>query len=90
MKNFKLPESISSELIGLTGKLSKKNLLRIVAVFEKLASINYHNQGINGVKKLIEEDHPGVEAVRRIFQKANSKARSAILNNFILGTIFLI
>ncbi|MCJ7772140.1 MAG: radical SAM protein [Desulfobacterales bacterium] len=89
MKNFKLPESISSELIGLTGKLSKKNLLRIVAVFEKLASINYHNQGINGVKKLIEEDHPGVEAVRRIFQQANSKARSAILNNFILGTIFL-
>ena len=89
MKNFKLPESISSELIGLTGKLSKKNLLRIVTVFEKLASIKYHNQGINGVKKLIEEDHPGVEAVRRILQNANPKARSAILNNFILGTIFL-
>lgn len=88
MKAFKVPETLSSELIGLTGKLSKKNLLRAVSTFEKLASIKYHYDGIEGVKKLIENNHPGIEAVQRIFHQANPKARAAILNNFILGCIF--
>jgi MoaA/NifB/PqqE/SkfB family radical SAM enzyme len=89
MKNFRLPKFLSSALIGMAGRLSKKNLLRIVSIFGKLASVEYHNQGINGAKKLIQEDHPGIEAVRRILQQANPKARSALLNNFILGSIFL-
>ncbi len=88
MKHFKLPKFLSSRLIGLAGNLSKKNLIRTVHLFEKLASIQYHSQGINGAIKLIQEDHPGIEAVRRILRQANPKARSAILNNFILGSIF--
>jgi len=88
MKNFRLPKFLSSGLIGMASRLSKKKLIRVVSVFEKLASIKYHNQGIDGVKKLIEDNHPGIEAVQRILQQANPNARSALLNNFILGSIF--
>ncbi|MDX9786185.1 MAG: radical SAM protein [Desulfobacterales bacterium] len=89
MKSTVLRDAISNELLGLISNLSNKNLLRAMGVFEKLSSIDWHRQGVSAVRALIETDHPGINAVRRILKQANPKARSALLNNFILGSILL-
>ena len=89
LNNFKLPKIISSELLELTAKISNKNFLKAVKLLEKFAAIHWHHRGFSAVKKMIEEDHPGIQATRRIFKNANPAARSAILNNMILGSILL-
>ena len=89
LNNFKLPKIISSELLELTAKISNKNLLKTVNLLEKFAAIHWHHRGFSGIKKMIEDDHPGIQATRRIFKNANPAARSAILNNMILGSILL-
>ena len=48
-----------------------------------------NRQGIAGIRKLIGEDHPGIQATRRIIQQANPRARSALFNNLILGCLLL-
>ena len=76
-------------MLKIAGNLSKKNMLRSIEILGKLASIKWHDQGLTAIKEMIENDHPGIEAVRRIFQKANPQTRSALLNNFILGGFLL-
>jgi MoaA/NifB/PqqE/SkfB family radical SAM enzyme len=89
MRTIKVPVSLTNELLGLASKISNKNLLRAVNLLEKFVSIKWHHKGIAGIKKMIEEDHPGIQATRRILQNANPQARSALLNNFILGCFLL-
>ena len=38
---------------------------------------------------MIRDDHPGIQATRRILQNANPAARAAVLNNLILGCLLL-
>lgn len=89
MKDFAVPKVISNEILGLAGKISNKNLLRAVNLLERFASIEWHHRGIAAIKKMIGEDYPGIQATRRIIQQANPRARSALLNNFILGCLLL-
>jgi MoaA/NifB/PqqE/SkfB family radical SAM enzyme len=89
VKNFRLPKAVSNELLSIVGNLSKNNMLRAVGIYEKIASIKWHHRGISAIKEMIKNDHPGVEAVRRILKQANPQARSAILNNFILGSLLM-
>jgi MoaA/NifB/PqqE/SkfB family radical SAM enzyme len=89
MKNFALPNVLSNEILRLAGKISNKNLLRAVDLLERVASIEWHHRGIDAIKKMIEEDHQGIQATRRILQKANPRARSALLNNLVLGCLLL-
>lgn len=84
-----LKDAVSSELLSLISNLSNKNLLRAMGIFEKLSAIDWHRQGISSIRELIETNHPGISAVRKIIQQANPKARSALLNNFILGAILV-
>lgn len=89
MSTLKFPNVISNEILELASKISNKNLLRAVGLLENFASIRWHHQGISAIKRMIEEDHPGIQAARRILQQANPHARSAILNNFVLGCFLL-
>ena len=89
LNDFKLPKIISNELLEITANVSDKNLLKALGILEKLASIKWQLQGFSAIKQLIQDQHPGIEAVRRILRNANPAARSAILNNFALGSILL-
>jgi len=87
INNFQLPKAISNQLLEITANLSDKNLLKALGILEKFASIKWQLKGFSGIKQMIQERHPGIEAVRRILRNANPAARSAILNNFALGCI---
>ncbi|NDY43118.1 radical SAM protein [Dissulfurirhabdus thermomarina] len=89
MADFEIPAAVSNQILGMAGKLSNQNLLRIVGLLERFASIDWHHRGIAAIKRMIEEDHQGIEAVRRIVQRANPQARSALVNAFFLGAILL-
>jgi len=89
MDFFKTPKVVSNEILELVSKISNKNLLRVVGILEKFATIKWHYKGISEIKRMIEEDHRGIQATRRILQQANPYARSAILNNLIMGCLLL-
>ncbi|MBW1900894.1 MAG: radical SAM protein [Deltaproteobacteria bacterium] len=89
LKNLQIPKIISSELLEITANVSNRNLLKIVAILEKFAAIKWHHQGFSAVKQMIKDDHPGIQATRRILQNANPAARAAVLNNLILGCLLL-
>lgn len=80
-----IPRIVSDQLLGLLGKISNKNLLRMLEVFERFASNDWHKRGIANIKKAIAEDHAGIDAVRRALTKASPQTRAAIVNNLIFG-----
>jgi MoaA/NifB/PqqE/SkfB family radical SAM enzyme len=84
-----IPVTLSNEVLAMAGKLSRPMLLRAVGMLEGLASIKWHRQGFEQVKRLINENHGSVEAVRRILKQTNPRVRAAILNNFILGSLLI-
>jgi len=89
LKNLQIPKIISSELLEITANVSNRNLLKVVAILEKFAAIKWHHRGFSAVKQMIKDDHPGIQATRRILQNANPAARAAVLNNLILGCLLL-
>jgi len=78
---------VASEVLGMVGNLSDKNVLRALAVLEKMASINWHHQGFDGIRQLVENKHGGIEGARRMIRQANPKARAGVINNFVLGCL---
>jgi len=89
MNLFSIPNGVASQLLALTEKLSNKNLLLALKILERFASIPWHHRGFGRVKEMIQQDHSGVQAVRRILKQANPRARAALLNNLVLGTLLL-
>jgi MoaA/NifB/PqqE/SkfB family radical SAM enzyme len=89
MMNINIPETISNQILKLVSKISNKNLLRIIELLEKFGSAEYHKKGAAAIKKMIEDDHQGIQATRRILQNLNPKARAGLLNNFMLGNLLL-
>jgi MoaA/NifB/PqqE/SkfB family radical SAM enzyme len=80
-----IPRIVSDQLLGLLGKISNKNLLRMIEVLERFTANDWHKRGIANIKKAIAEDHAGITAVRRTLAKASPQTRSSIVNNLILG-----
>jgi MoaA/NifB/PqqE/SkfB family radical SAM enzyme len=89
MFNMEIPSAIASQILGLAGKISNKNLLRILDALERLGSTDWHRRGFAAIRGMIEDDHSGIQAVRRILQKANPQARAALLNNLLLGSLLV-
>lgn len=84
-----IPQVVSDQVLGLLGKISNKNLLRVIGLLEKFASNDWHRKGIANIRQAIEQDHPGITAVRTALAKASPQTRSAIVNNLILGGLLL-
>ena len=89
MLNIKIPEGLTSTVLGFAGQLSDKNLLRIVNTFGKLTSTEWQDKGTRALRKMIEENHSGIQAAKRAVKKLNPKVRAKIVNNFLLGGILL-
>ena len=89
MMNIDLPQAVSSQILKMIGSISNKNLLRIVELLERFTSTDFHRQGVAAIKKMIEEDHQGIQATRRILKNLNPKARAGLLNNFLLGNLLI-
>ncbi len=89
LSNLKIPKTISNQLTEFMANASNANILRAVNILEKFASIKWHHRGFGAIKQMIQEDHPGIQAMRRILQDAGPAARSALLNNFLLGCLLL-
>lgn len=89
MMNIEIPKAISSKIMEMAGSMSNKNLLRILEILERFTSIAWHDKGVAAVKRMIEEDHPGIQAARRAIRKTNPQVRAALLNNFVLDGILL-
>jgi len=89
MNFFSIPNGLASQLLALTEKISNKNLLLAVNLLERFASIPWHHRGFAAIKEMIEQDHPGIQAVRGNLKRANPRARAAVLNNLVLGTLLL-
>ena len=89
MLNIKIPEGLTSTVLGFAGQLSDKNLLRIVNTFGKLTSTEWQDKGMRALRQMIEENHSGIQAARRAVKKLNPKVRAKIVNNFLLGGILL-
>jgi len=89
MMNIDLPQAVSSQILKMVGNISNKNLLRIVELLERFTSTEWHRKGVAAIKRMIEEDHQGIQATRRILKNANPAARAALLNNFLLGNLLV-
>ncbi|SPD73915.1 putative Radical SAM domain iron-sulfur cluster-binding oxidoreductase [uncultured Desulfobacterium sp.] len=89
LNNLKIPKIVSDELLKITANASNGNLIKALNILEKFASIKWHFRGFEFLRRMIEEDHPGIQATRRILKNANPAARSAIMNNLILGCLLL-
>jgi MoaA/NifB/PqqE/SkfB family radical SAM enzyme len=73
----------------LASNLSDKNLLRIINSLGKLTSIEWQDKGVRAVRRMIEEEHSGIEATKRAIKNMSPRTRSQIVNNFLLGGILL-
>jgi MoaA/NifB/PqqE/SkfB family radical SAM enzyme len=89
LNNLKIPKIVSDELLKVTANASSGNLIKALNILEKFASIKWHYRGFASMRRMIEEDHPGIQATRRILKNANPAARSAVMNNMILGCLLL-
>jgi len=89
LNNLKIPKIVSDELLKITANASNGNLIKALNILEKFASIKWHHRGFASLRRMIEEDHPGIQATRRILKNANPAARSAVMNNMILGCLLL-
>ncbi len=89
MINMKLPDGLLSSVLGFASNLSDKNLLRIINTLGKLTSIEWQDKGVRVVRRLIEENHHGIEATKRVIQKMSPRVRSSMVNNFLLGGILV-
>jgi MoaA/NifB/PqqE/SkfB family radical SAM enzyme len=89
MLNMKLPEGLTSSVLSFASNLSDKNLLRIVNSLGKLTSIEWQDKGVLALRRMIEENHSGIEATKRVIKKLNPKVRAKMVNNFLLGGILM-
>ena len=89
MLNMKIPDGLISSVLGFAANLSDKNLLRIINSLGKLTSIEWQDKGVRAVRRLIEQDHFGIEATKRVIKKLNPTVRAKMVNNFLLGGILL-
>jgi MoaA/NifB/PqqE/SkfB family radical SAM enzyme len=87
MLNIKMPEGVTSKVLGFASNLSDKNLLRIVNTLGKLTSIEWHDKGVRALQRLIEENHSGIDAAKRAIKMMNPTVRAKLVNNFLLGGI---
>jgi len=86
LKNEVKVKSLRTAICDL-GKLSDKNLLRVMGTLEKF-SPNYKNH-IQSITKLINENHPGKELINKVLKETNKNCRNKLIENLILREVLL-
>ncbi|MFW6324375.1 MAG: hypothetical protein ACOC0U_04850, partial [Desulfovibrionales bacterium] len=84
---WRLPDKLANLLLGKACDLSNDSLYSILCGVERFCHTDWHLKGVEALKRMTKENHPGIEAVRRSLKNCNPKTRSAIFNVAILNSL---
>lgn len=85
-----IQKRIIKKIILSLGDTSNENLYRIVNLVGKLISKKEKsNEIVENIKRLIKENHPSINLVRRIIKNMDSNCRDKFVENFIINGLIL-
>ena len=80
---------IVKEIMKLLSKASKENVCRAISLAEKLTSESDYKRKARKLRKVIEEDHPAVELIRKILTRLSPSCRDKLIENFFMNEYVL-
>ncbi len=89
LSKLKIPKILSNQLLEMAANASDENLLKMLKILGKFASIKWYHNGFAALEQMVKDQHSGIAATRRMFKNAGPAARSALINNMILGSLLL-
>jgi len=75
-------------LLRLAANTSDQNLLRLIATLQRLLpNIDYYQNGLAAIRRLLDEGHQGIGAARRILTEPSRQIVANLIDNLIVGNL---
>jgi len=75
-------------LLDIAARTSDKNLVRLIVALRRLfPKIEFYQSGLAAIRRMFEEGHQGMGAVRRILTEPSRATVGCLVNNLILGNL---
>jgi len=75
-------------LLSVIARISDENLLRLTNVLQRfLPKIDFYQNGLAAIRRMFEEGHQGMNAVRRVLTEPSRAAVRRLINNVIVGNL---
>lgn len=77
-------KQVATQLLPLVGKMSDKDLGRLLKLAQKVAPTDYTKSFIGNIERMNQEQHPIVETVRRVIRQTNPTVRKKLINSLLI------
>lgn len=74
----------ASKILPLAGRMSDKDLGRLIWLTRRLAPTDYTKSFLDNVDRMRREQHPIVETVRRMIRQTSPNVRSRLINSLLI------
>jgi len=83
IKEF-VAKQAANKILPLVGRMSDKDLGRLIWLTRKLAPTGYTRSFLNSIDRMNRERHPTIEMVRRMIRQTNSHVRERLINSLLI------
>ncbi len=83
IKEF-VAKQAANKILPLVGRMSDKDLGRLIWLTRKLAPTDYTRSFLNSIDRMNRERHPTIEMVRRMIRQTNSHVRERLINSLLI------
>ena len=74
----------ASKILPLVGRMSDKDLGRLLWLARKLAPTDYTRSFLNSIDQMRKEQHPTIEMVRRMIRQTSPHVRKRLINSLLI------
>jgi MoaA/NifB/PqqE/SkfB family radical SAM enzyme len=84
----RMVSATARSLIAIAARASDRNLVRLTYALQRvLPKIDFYQNGLVTIRRMFEEGHQGMNAVRRVLTEPSRAAVRHLINNMIVGNL---
>ncbi len=83
IKEFAVKQ-VTKQILPLVGKMSDKDLGRLLWLVRKLAPTDFTRSFIDAIDRMRQEQHPTIEVIRRVIQQTTPHVRQRLVNSLLV------
>jgi MoaA/NifB/PqqE/SkfB family radical SAM enzyme len=80
-------KQVAKQILPLVGRMSDKDLGRLLWLSRKLAPTEYTKSFIDTLDRMRQEQHPTIELIRRMIRQTNPHVRQRLVNSLLINEL---
>ena len=80
-------KQVAKQMLPLVGRMSDKDLGRLLWLSRKLAPTEYTKSFIDTLDRMRQEQHPTIELIRRMIRQTNPHVRQRLVNSLLINEL---